>query len=104
MVMWRSTQQAPSADRADTGWNTGLVPGVANGDAITLRHDRDRAEIQLIVVGWVSAGGVHQNQVVFAQNLDSVIDLGVGAHSGRKNDGLAGLASVPQQVVVSERG
>ena len=46
---------------------------------------------------------MQQDQVFFAEHLDRVVDLGVGAHAGGENDRLAGCADVAEQVVVGQR-
>ncbi len=86
----------------DGGRDTCFVAGVTDGHAIALDHAGDGAQVELLVLGRVSGGGVHEDEVVFAEDLDCVVDFGVGAHAGGGDDGLAGLADVTEEMVVGE--
>jgi len=59
-----------------------LMSGVAYGTPYRSAIAGYRAQIQLIVGRGYVLGGVHQNKILFAQNFDCMVNLGVGAHSG----------------------
>ena len=102
--MCRSTQQAPSTVGGDRRGDPRFVARVADRNAIALAHQRNRAEVQLLVVGRIGAAGVQQDQVVGAEHVDRVIDLLERAHARGEDDRLAGGSGVTQQVVVGQRG
>src|SRR5260370_39930824 len=89
---------------SDRGRDGSAVAGVADRDIIALGHGRDGTEVQLLVFGWIGAGGMHQDEVFLAEDVDGMVDLGVGAYAGRSDPRLAGLADVPKEMVVAERG
>ena len=99
-AMLEQTAARAKGSRTHAAGDAGLVSGVTDGNSIALDHGRDCAKIQLVVIRRISARGVHQDEVFFAQNFDGMVDLRIGAHSSRKDDWLAGLAHMAEQVVV----
>ena len=88
----------------DRGRDACLVAGVADGNSVAGDHAGDGAQIELLVLRRVGRGGVHEDKIFLAEDVDRVVDLGVGAHTGGSNDGLAGLTDVLKEVVVGEGG
>src|SRR5207253_5506184 len=77
--------------------------GVTNQNAVTFSQLRDQTQIQLRIIGRISAARVDEDQVLLAEDFDGVIELVERAHAGGKHDRLAGLAGVPQERVVRQR-
>src|ERR1039458_3412349 len=46
----------------NAGRNSGLVPGVADGNLVALAHGGDRLQVQFVIVGRVGAGGVRSEE------------------------------------------
>src|SRR6202140_470665 len=88
---------------ANAGRNPSFMSGVADGHAISCGHSRDRTQIQLAIDRWGRTGSVHQDRGFFPYNFDCVVDLGVGAHASRENNGLSRGTDVPQQPIVRQR-
>src|SRR5690606_15691656 len=92
-------------DGGQGGLQAGLVAGVADGDVrVLLLEGVDHPQVELLGLRRVGGGGVAEQDVVRAQDLDRVADLLRGGHAGGQDDRAAGGAQCAQQLVVGEGG
>ncbi len=96
-------ERGAQGDRGEGGLQAGLVAGVADRDVRVLAlQGVDDAEVELLGLRRVGRGGVAQEDVLAAQDLDRVADLLRGGHARGEDDRTAGGAQGAQQLVVGQ--
>src|SRR5512133_3018726 len=79
---------------------------IPDGNAVSLDHLRDEAQVELIIVGRIRAAGMKQGKILPANDLDSVVYLLPRAHPGGHDDGPASgfPPRVAQELIIGHGG